>query len=276
MLRKIFYSLPPNARFLTRRLYYYPTDLIEYYSGKRDQLTPPKGLIYTGSGDFKAQGKRILQNIIELADLQPDQAILDVGSGIGRLAVALTDYLNSDGYYEGFDVIKVGVDWCNKKIAPNYPNFNFKYIDLKNDLYRNNGDDAQSFIFPYSPNSFNVVSLISVFTHMVPDEVAHYLKEISKVLEPGGKCFATFFLYDKQNPSFHNPAFQFPYAYDQYRLMDDKVKSANVAFDISYLRKIADDANLNWIATHKGYWNKQRSKEAAKDFQDIVILEKKA
>jgi len=38
-------------------------------------------------------------------NLQPDQQVLDIGSGIGRIARALTTYLSKDGQYRGFDVI---------------------------------------------------------------------------------------------------------------------------------------------------------------------------
>lgn len=41
---------------------------------------------------------------------------MDIGSGIGRTAVPLTKFLNPDARYEGFDVVKKGVKWCNAKI----------------------------------------------------------------------------------------------------------------------------------------------------------------
>lgn len=274
MLRKVYYSLPPNARFWARRLYYYPTDLLDYYSGKRDRLTPPKGMIYTGSGDFKAQGKKILNNIIQLTDLKAHHRILDIGSGIGRLAVPLTQFLSTAGSYEGFDVVKTGVDWCNSRIKPEHPNFNFKYIDLKNDLYKQDGAEAKSLSFPYPDNSFDRIALISVFTHMIPEEVAHYLSEISRVLKSGGRCFATFFLYDTDTADFRNPNFQFPHLFENHALMDKQVQSANVAFDQSYLRQQIESRQMKWSTYHEGYWNLGIPKETAYDFQDIVIIEK--
>ena len=79
-LRKLYYFLPPAWRFLARRLYYLPVDLYEGWSGRRDALTPPRGLIYTGSGDFRAQGEKMRNDLIELAGLQPHHRVLDVGS----------------------------------------------------------------------------------------------------------------------------------------------------------------------------------------------------
>jgi SAM-dependent methyltransferase len=40
------------------------------------------------------------------------------------------------------------------------------------------------------------VFLISVFTHMYPKDIRHYLKLIERQLKPGGKLFATFFIND--------------------------------------------------------------------------------
>ena len=84
-------------------------------------MVPAKGDIYTGSGDFMAQGKHHLNLLRELANLKADDAVLDVGSGIGRTAVALTDYLTGNAEYEGFDVVEKGVKWCNEKINKKFP-----------------------------------------------------------------------------------------------------------------------------------------------------------
>ena len=38
------------------------------------------------------------------------------------------------------------------------------------------------------------VFLTSVFTHMLPPEVRHYLREVRRVLRPQGRCLMTFLL----------------------------------------------------------------------------------
>ena len=38
--------------------------------------------------------------------------------------------------------------------------------------------------------------LTSVLTHLLEDEAEHYLAETARVLEPGGRALATFFLLD--------------------------------------------------------------------------------
>lgn len=275
-LRKLFYTLPPAWRFLARRLYYLPADLYEGLSGQRDPMTPPRGLIYTGSGDFRAQGEKMRKYLIELAGLQPRHRVLDVGSGIGRIAVPLTEYLGEEGSYEGFDVVEVGVRWCEKTITRRFPNFRFKYVDLDNDLYRSGGDNAAAFRFPYPDGDFDLVILTSVFTHMLPNEVANYLGEISRVLKPGGRCFATFFLWNEEAArlSRGNPHFSFPYDHGYYRLMDEQVQAANVAYEEGRLRQeMIEAAGLEVEQAHYGYWA-GREKEGCRDFQDILVLYK--
>ncbi|MCB0559943.1 MAG: class I SAM-dependent methyltransferase [Phaeodactylibacter sp.] len=273
-LRKLYYALPPAWRFLARRLYYLPVDLYEGLSGRRNAMTPPRGLIYTGSGDFRAQGEKMRQYFVELAGLQPHHRILDVGSGIGRIAAPLTEYLSEQGSYEGFDVVEVGVRWCKKAISRRFPNFRFTYVDLDNDLYRSGGGSAADFRFPYADEDFDFVVLTSVFTHMLPDEVANYLREIGRVLRPGGCCFATFFLWNEESAALsrNNPHFNFPHDHGHYRLMDEQVQAANVAYQESYLRQnMIEAAGLKVEQAHYGYWA-GREKAACKDFQDVLVL----
>lgn len=277
IIRNIYYTLPPQFRFLARRVYYFPVDIYEQMSGKKDPLIPPKGMIFTGSGDFKQQGEKLVTYFQE-AGLKADHDVLDIGSGIGRIAIPLTNYLNESGSYEGFDVVKLGIDWCKNNISNNFPNFNFRYIALNNDLYKSDGAAAANFHFPYKNESFDFVLLTSVFTHMLPDEVENYLNEISRVLRPGGICFATFFIVNEASDKYskENSAFHFPYDYGHYRLMDKKVKSANVAYGENYLRqRLVLDKPLELEAIHYGYWC-GREKEGCKDFQDIVLLKKRS
>ncbi|WP_417943184.1 class I SAM-dependent methyltransferase [Flavobacterium sp. RS13.1] len=122
-----------------------------------------------------------------------------MGCGIGRAAVALTQYLSKQAKYEGFDVVEKGIIWCKKHITKDFPNFNFQYIPLNNDLYHFTDQKAEEFVFPYENNSFDTIFLFSVFTHMQPLEVQNYFNEIQRVLKTGGKCLGTFFLYDDKN-----------------------------------------------------------------------------
>jgi len=58
--------------------------------GKRNPLIPPRHLIFIGDGDYENTGKEFLHYFVKLAGLKPDDKVLDIGCGIGRMAVPLT------------------------------------------------------------------------------------------------------------------------------------------------------------------------------------------
>jgi len=57
---------------------------------------------------------------------------------------------------------------------------------------------AAEYRFPFPDQFFSFVIVTSVFTHMLPGDVEHYLDEIVRVLRPGGTLFATFFLVNRE------------------------------------------------------------------------------
>ena len=63
---------------------------------KKEALTPPKGRVFIGSGDFVKHGNRILSQFVEFGGLKPTHRVLDMGCGIGRLSVPLTNYIDRE------------------------------------------------------------------------------------------------------------------------------------------------------------------------------------
>lgn len=275
-VRQFFYALPPVWRMAALKLYYGPVDLWDVMSGRRNALVPPRSMIYTGRGDFVSQGQLHLKYLKTLGDTTPNVKILDIGSGIGRTAVALVDYLSDKAEYRGFDTVEMGVNWCKKHITSAYPNFKFDFYPLANDLYNKHSMKAGEFEFPYPANYFDRVSAMSVFTHLQPEEVENYLIQSSKVLQPGGKCIFTFFIYDDILAECMDKAeveFNFPSDHEYYRLMDEKVKAANVAYHLNYLvDKALPMAGLKLVTHQHGYWS--GGEKENKDFQDVLVFEK--
>src|SRR5262245_49470809 len=102
---------------------------------KVSQLPPPELLAYIGGGDPVAVGDHFLNHSVKLAGLQPHHRVLDVGCGVGRIALAFSEYLNKKGSYDGFDIVDVGIEWCRKNITSVCPNFRFHAVDVYNRGY---------------------------------------------------------------------------------------------------------------------------------------------
>ncbi|WP_144283395.1 class I SAM-dependent methyltransferase [Chryseobacterium echinoideorum] len=271
LLRTYYYKLPPGLRLLGRKIYYFPVDFYEGIIGKRSENEPKKGDIYVGSSDFIAHGIRQTKVLKKYIDLKSNDHILDVGCGIGRTAVALTDVIK-EGSYDGFDAVEKGIVWCNKNINNKHPHFKFKFTPIYNDLYNTFSQKAEDFTFPYENENFDKAFLFSVFTHMQVSEIRRYLSEISRVLKMNGLCLATFFLYDESKKE--SGSMYFPHVFEGFKLMDDKVTAANIAISIHLLNELAANAGLKVVQIKGGYWRDDVEKEGADEFQDIVVLKK--
>ncbi|GAA3602142.1 methyltransferase domain-containing protein [Flavivirga amylovorans] len=281
LLRKLWYDLSSNQRFFIRRLYYLPQDLFDKITGKTHKYVPPRGFIYTGSPssaeNYLKQGELQLELLKEEINLIPSDSVLDIGSGVGRTAIALTTYINEKGSYDGFDVVKKGIDWCNSGIGTDFSNFNFKYVALYNDLYNTSASSALEFVFPYGKNSFNKIFTFSVFTHMMLEEIQHYFNEIQRVITNNGLCFSTFFLYDSNDEDYiaTRKHFNFPVKGDDgFRLMNKNVKSGNIAIHKTKLDDMLKNANLKRVKRIDGFWKDEVRDKSKKEYQDIVVFKR--
>lgn len=269
MFRKIYYLLPVSLRYLSRRLLYMIPDLFR----NRKKLLPPRGMIYTGASNFEKQGTAWVDFFTKNGWLKPASSVLDVGSGIGRIAIPLTGFLKGD--YHGFDPVKQGVNWCKRNISSRFPNFQFQHTELFNDLYKSRGKPSDSFDFPYKDDYFDFVCVISVFTHLLPSEVEHYFGQISRVIKKDGILAATFFLMDDESLSHmeKNRKFYFRYRDGSTWFMNKRVKSANVAYDRTWVEEMIKKYGFQIIREITGHWcGREQSDYLA--FQDILILTK--
>ncbi len=232
---------------------------------------PLPGEVFTGGGDFLANGLLFKAHFMELAGLRPDERVLDIGSGLGRMAIPLTDYLTRPDAYEGFDVVQEAVSLCTRRITSRYPGFRFTWVPLHNDLYTADGARASEFTFPYPDADFDFAWATSVFTHMDRNEVARYLAETRRVMRPGGRFLATFFLMDSQaEASSQGGPYAFKVQRDGVWFMDAEVISANVAFSPEDVEAMAKAAGWSSVEVHFGRWSGRGGPTL--DFQDLVLL----
>jgi SAM-dependent methyltransferase len=254
-------------------------DLRDRVAGRADPLIPPRRLHFVGhaESDFAQTGDEFLQHFTQLGGLKPTDRVLDIGSGIGRMARPLATFLDPDaGSYDGFDINAEGIAWCREHYATDHPNFTFVAADLFNARYNPAGrQSAQAFTFPYADASFDFALATSVFTHLLEGEADRYLAEAARTLAPGGRLLATWFLLDAgSRAAIGAGAARLPFltADERVAVVSDAVPEEAIAFDRAWLAEAAGVHGLAVSAIHEGTWRGG----AGPSFQDIVVATKGA
>jgi SAM-dependent methyltransferase len=247
-----------------------------------NSITPPLRLSLIYGDDGGKMGGQWLDRIKERG-LKPYHKVLDVGCGVGGLARPLTTYLNrvEGGSYNGFDTVPHGIRFCQRRITPKFPHFHFQQADVYNRFYNPKGRyKASEYRFPFNDNTFDMVYLTSVFTHMLTQDVKHYLSEISRVLKPSGKLFITYFLLNDETKDFMTSkvsSFNFCYQIDEWcYTVDPNVPEAVVAYDDAYISELYRMHCLDLCELHYGCWRVQKlsnltMRQTYWDYQDLAI-----
>ena len=257
-----------------RRLGTDAVDALQRVRGRRDPLLPPRSLIEAvGGGDYVAIGDRYFKLFLR-AGLEPTDDVLDVGCGAGRMARPLIGWL--EGRYEGFDVLAPGVRWCRRHITPVHPRFRFTRLDVANDVYNPRGKlSAAELRFPYDDDRFDFAFLTSVFTHMLPSDLLRYLDELARVVRPGGRVLATYFLLDPQSEralADGSARTAFPDSADgalgPYRLANRDRPASAVAYALGSIEAAHAERGLAIAERWPGGWAGADSPAA---YQDVTV-----
>jgi SAM-dependent methyltransferase len=242
-------------------------------------LVPPVESMFDGPGtleEFKANGEEFLRIYKDLCGLRRDERMLDVGSGIGRKTLPLTQYLNAGASYEGIDVNAKGVDWCTKTITPRFPNFHFQQIDVRNQLYNPTGTcEPSEYRFPFADQSFTFITLGSVFTHMRPPEVEHYLSEIHRVLGHG-RCLISYFLLNEKSRRLIDAkasALRFANPEEQWATTSPACPEEAIALDEQYVTELYRRIGLRIVRIDYGSWS---GRSDYLSYQDLILAERVA
>jgi ubiquinone/menaquinone biosynthesis C-methylase UbiE len=243
------------------------------------QQPPPKPAfddIFVGDGDYVEISLEFLRYFIEVGGVRRSDSVLDVGSGIGRMAIALTRYLDPQyGRYLGFDPVKKGIEWCKLNITSAYPNFHFRHINVSNEYYNNAGViESSKFEFPVKDSVIDFIIATSVFTHLYEEDIENYLSEMDRVLAGGGRIFSTAYLFEGESPptAVHGDYLQFsekPMPNRRSHHVDGYPPLAAVAFQEDYFRELAGSLPGRKMHILPGRWRGA----AGPWFQDVVLVE---
>ena len=263
------------AKAAARRVRWGPSDFLA--ARRRDPSLPPlppRHLAFVGGGDYDAVGRQFLGFFRELGGLESGDRVLDIGCGVGRMAMPLTGYLEG-GSYAGFDVGRGMVRWCRRNIARRWPNFEFDWAPVHNGKYNPFGDvTGTEFRFPYEDASFDFTFATSLFTHLLADEARHYLAETARVLKPGGSCLLTFFLLTAEAEAARRSGgamLDFAHPIAGGRTTDAAQPEAATAFPADDVRAWCEEAGLRVTAIHAGVWS---ATPGAETLQDMLVAER--
>jgi SAM-dependent methyltransferase len=238
-------------------------------------VPPPELMGCVGTiPSFFLAGEVMYRDLKSIASLSPEDRILDVGCGIGRTARHIGPALSPTGSYCGFDVMERCVQWCQRNLGTRWPNLYFQHANIHNATYNPNGVyEARTFSFPYPDQTFTLVFLDSVFTHMFPDDIEHYLSEIRRVLVPGGRCLASFFLMDaeaRERMAQPGSEYNFKHAGDRYFTTTPERPEDAIAFDEALVRQLYANAGLKIVdPIHYGSWSGRKVDNGS--MQDKVL-----
>jgi SAM-dependent methyltransferase len=236
-------------------------------------MTPTEDVDTLRDRSFTVNGRRILSRLVNLAGLRPADAVLDLGCGSGRLAIQMTDFLSPIGSYLGLDVFLPGLQWCTNSILPSFSNFSFSAVDVHNGLYNPRGSlDASEIVLPCASESIDVAVLNSLFTHMLPADLEHYVAEIGRVLRPGGRVYSTFFALDSEaerNISLNKSTQKFDVSVRRCRVSGNRRPEAAIGYCQTFIEDVLDANNIRLLRPiYYGSWS---GRKTFVEYQDVVI-----
>jgi len=235
---------------------------------------PPWWLRDVGGSDFGAIGQEFLNLFVQVGDLQPHERVLEIGCGSGRMAIPLASHLSPAGSYVGMDIARPSIAWCQRNISRRHPNFHFLHVDLYNKRYNPNGLYlAREYTFPFKSRSFDLILLISVFTHLLPEDTEHYLREIARLLQRDGRGFFTFFLLNERQRSLAKQGrntLDFKYGVGPYRTRDESVPESAIAYDEIYILELLSKCELELREpVYYGTWS---GRPDGLTYQDVLLV----
>lgn len=232
---------------------------------------PDASEIFVGDGDFLAIGLEFLRYFIQYGQLQRSSKVVDVGCGIGRMAIPLMHYLDADGRYVGLDVNRTGIAWCQRNIERIDPRFHFYHVDAYHPLYNIDGKLlATEVVLPEATRGIDLAVATSLFTHLFLVDALHYLIQLRRALKPSGRVLVTAFLIRDEDRIAMGDA-HLSSSSEAGEMFTDPVNPLAATFyPIDRFNFIVRQAGLTIEGPVRfGHW---RGNGGTGNFQDVVVL----
>jgi SAM-dependent methyltransferase len=221
-----------------------------------------------------AEGLALAALCRERLDLRRDARIVDIGCGWGRLAAALVEELDPIAEYHGFDPKRDHVRWAQTNLMPRHQAFNFHITNLANRIYNPGGVlRTETFVVPFSTASRDLVVANALFSYLSPQEFECYAREAARILKPGGRLLATFYLLDAESRQLL-PRLADPIA---FRFAEGPIVSTSphgaglVAYDETYVRAVLERYGFELEPTVRGAWRGDAVNGAAGLREDAIL-----
>ena len=164
------------------------------------------GTEYTSDDFFLYSASAEARRLVTKLAYAKASHVVDIGSGLGRLATGLVREVG-DVHYWGFDAVRPWVQWCKKHIERRHPSFRFVHVDVANEHYNPGGAAlSEDFRFPLADGHADIVYMWGVLTNMRLKDARIYVSEISRLVRQGGRVFLTAFVEDDVPVESINPS----------------------------------------------------------------------
>ncbi|GEM_PF-768319 len=226
-----------------------------------------------GGNTFNRYGQFLVATLAKYTGLNARTKVLEIGCGCGRAAIPLAEILQ-DNHYTGIDIEQSSLESLQNNARIRQKQFNIYLMDVQNDEYNPAGAvSAANYKFPFDDNSFDVIFLISVFTHMMPKDIGNYIKQISRTTRPGGHCLMSTFVIDHGRQSKN---LSFDYEKDGYYFTNPTMPEIAMAYPQAFF--IDAFKNCGMELTREvilGTWRESARLKPSVNFpQDMLIFRK--
>lgn len=251
-------------------------DRTRLYHAKELGLVPgPSGRGRTPYGEWCHQ-LGIFQSLMHQHSI-PNRptVVVDIGCGLGKFVpAALT--LPKPITYIGLDIRQKPLNTA--RILYPHQNVEFRLVEALNPFYNpENGTTGAT--YPVEGGSATLVTALSVWTHLSPNDAVHYFKEVERILMPGGRAIITFFVlgdeYQANSNKLSNTIHDFsePFANSDHWFSSVKVDIPEnmVAVTTDGIQEaLVGQTSLELLETLPGFW----TGSSGVFYQDVVVFEK--